>query len=362
LAQSTSEEQIEESTFEIRKVQKVGNCTLTVSLPREWVEKIGLHPGGLVTIGHMTDGSLRLTPGTSPSGTKPSVGIINADLCDQDDMLTQVLTGNYILGRDTIALESAKGFSPRQLAEIRCTVERLTGLSVVDQTTKRVVIQSFVDPSKFPVSGLMLRLHKVAGSMHDMAVEALFRGRHDIAERVIQMEEEADKIYWLVVRQLLQVARNTYLAKPVGILSPLHVIGNRVVAKYLEGIADCAEKIAREMLSLRDDSRIPKTLKEEIKHYSQQVKKLTENSMDAFADLDLILANRVIATADHVRDREYVLADHIISTVSDRKKAVALRAIVRELSEMSRYADMIAEVAINRFLEKSSEICVIEKP
>lgn len=325
------------------------------------MEKVGLHPGGLVTIGHMTDGSLRLTPGTSPSGMRPSVALINADLCEEDELLTQVLTGNYILGRDTIMVDSSKGFSPRQLAEIRATVERLTGLSVVDQTTKRVVIQSFVDPSKFPVSGLMLRLHKVAGSMHEMAIDSLLRGRPDIAERVIQMEEEADKIYWLVVRQLLQVVRNTYLAKLVGIVSPLHTIGNRVVAKYLEGIADCAENIAKEVVSLRGETRIPRALKEEIKQYSLQVKKLSDNSMNAFADLDLMAANRVIAMADDVRDREYVLADHIIGGVSDRKRAVALRVILRNLSEISRYADMIAEVAINRFLEKSSDICVIEK-
>jgi phosphate uptake regulator len=359
--QSTKDREPEESDFEIRKVQKVGTCTLTVSLPREWVEKVGLTQGDPVTIGQLSDGSLRLSAGAATTPAHVFTGIINADLCEGEEMLTRVLTGNYILGRDTIVLESMKGLAPNQLSEIKEAVERLTGLSVVEQTNKRVVIQSFVDPSKFPVHGLMLRLYKVAASMQEMGMDALLRHRPDVAERVVQMEEEADKIYWLIVRQLLQVTRNNQLARQVGIVSPLHVLGNRVVAKYIEGMADCAESIAKEVVVIKDNLRLSPSLVGELQDFSQHIKKLSDNSMDAFANLDLVLANKVIATADKLRGREYALVDHIIAHVANRKKAVALRAIVRNLSEISRYAEMMAEVSINRFLERSTEVCAIER-
>ncbi|MEM0205160.1 MAG: AbrB/MazE/SpoVT family DNA-binding domain-containing protein, partial [Nitrososphaerota archaeon] len=49
--------------IEIRKLQKVGTATLTVSLPKKWVLKKGLKPGDRVTLIENEDGSLRLDVG-----------------------------------------------------------------------------------------------------------------------------------------------------------------------------------------------------------------------------------------------------------------------------------------------------------
>lgn len=348
--------------LEVRKVQKVGHSTLTVSLPRDWVDQVGLKQGAIVTLRRAEDGTLKLVPGAAEERKESTVSKINADLCDERELLARVITGNYILGRDTFVVSSKKELSAEHLWEIRSTVQRLTGLGIVEQSPKQVVIQSFLDPTKFPVQGLMTRLHRVGLSMQETAIMALRDRRPDLAGQVLQMENEADRIYWLIIRQLLLVTADLRLGKEIGIASPLHVLGNRMIAKYLEGMADCAENIAKEALAIKDEDYLSLTgVLNELLQFSRYIKELSEGAMRAFSKLDVRLANKIIEAADRAEARRKKLTERILLDVQQRNVAVALRATVGNLGEISKYCDMIAEVTINRYLEEPSDICVFGK-
>ena len=92
--------------MEIRKVQRVGHSTLTVSLPRDWVRQVGLKQGGVVTLRLSEFGELIVTPGSEMESEEMTVCRINADACKDRDFLSRMITGNYILGRDTIIVSS----------------------------------------------------------------------------------------------------------------------------------------------------------------------------------------------------------------------------------------------------------------
>src|SRR2546422_11723946 len=49
----------------------------------------------------------------------------------------------------------------------------------------------------------MRRLQIILSSMLETGVKAVFEGRTNLAEEVLHMEEEADRIYWMIIRQLL---------------------------------------------------------------------------------------------------------------------------------------------------------------
>ncbi|HYB67701.1 MAG TPA: AbrB/MazE/SpoVT family DNA-binding domain-containing protein, partial [Candidatus Acidoferrales bacterium] len=90
--------------MEARKVQRVGYSTLTVSLPRDWVEDVKLKAGDIVSIKREDDGSIKLVPGTEHKRDEIRNCVVNADLCDSTHLLTRVITANYILGHDTIQI------------------------------------------------------------------------------------------------------------------------------------------------------------------------------------------------------------------------------------------------------------------
>jgi len=348
--------------MEVRKVQKVGHSTLTVSLPRDWVEQVGLKQGEVVTLRRTDDGALRLIPGLGRDGNEPTVAKVNADLCKEHELLSRIITGNYIEGRDSVVITTSKDLTSEHLWEIRSTVQRLMGLSIVEQTPKQVVIQSFVDPSKFPVAGLIQRLHRVGLSMQEAAIKALLEKRQDIAGEVLQMENEADKIYWLIVRQLILATTKIGAARDIGVFNPQHALGNRIVAKYLECIADCSESIAKEVIGIKDeDYQQHKTVLQEITEMSAAVQSISDNTMKAFSKLDIGLANKSIEDGKRAQGRNRKVSDRIVDEVHNRNVALGVRSIAWNLTEIARYCQMIAEVTINRYLEEPSEICSFKK-
>src|SRR3989449_11236829 len=49
----------------------------------------------------------------------------------------------------------------------------------------------------------MRRLQIILSSMLEQAVKSVVEGRMAMADEVLHMEEEADRIYWMIIRQLL---------------------------------------------------------------------------------------------------------------------------------------------------------------
>ncbi len=345
------------ASLEARKVQRVGYSTLTVSLPRGWVQDVKLKAGDIVSIKREDDGSLKLIPGTEHKREEVRNCIVNADLCNSPNLLTRIITANYILGHDTIQVVAKDELKKVHLEEIRATIRRLTGLSIVEQTLKQVTLQSFVDPTRFPIYGLMRRLHIIMLSMLDASIKALVEGRPELAAEVSHMEEEADRIYWLIVRQLLLAIRDRSVGSKIGMESPVHILGNRVVAKTLEEMADSAENIANEVLALKDREMASETILNDIAKFSAQVTKISEHSIKALLTGEINLANEAVEIVQSAENDERRLTQKVLTFVKDVSVAAGLRTIVWNLGQIAKYCGMIGEVTINRIMEKPSEIC-----
>jgi len=342
--------------LEARKVQRVGYSTLTVSLPRGWVEDVKLKAGDIVSIKREDDGSLKLIPATEHKREEIKNWAVNADLCNSPNLLTRVITANYILGHDTIQIKAKDELKKHHLEEIRGTTQRLTGLSIVEQTLRQVTLQSFVDPTRFPIYGLLRRLHIILSSMLDMPIKALVERRPELASEVAHMEEESDRIYWLIVRQLLLAIRDRSVGIKIGIESPVHILGNRVIAKTLEEMADSAENIANEVIALKD-KEIGVTIVNDIAKFAHEVSRVSDRSMKALLTSDIQLSNDAIERVQNLENEERKLTQKMLAYVKDVTAAVGLRTIVLNLGQINKYCRMIGEVTINRIMEEPSEIC-----
>jgi len=343
--------------LEARKVQRVGYSTLTVSLPRGWVEDVKLKAGDIISIKREDDGSLKLIPGTEHKREEVKNCVVNADLCSSHNLLTRVITGNYILGHDAIQIVAKEELKRGHLEEIRATTQRVTGLSIVEQTLKQMTLQSFIDPTRFPIYGLMRRLHLIITSMLDASTTALLERRPEPAAEVSHMEEESDRIYWLIVRQLLLAIRDRSTASKIGIESPLHIVGDRAVAKILEEMADCAENIAKEVLVLNNREAASESMLNEIAKFSARVGRLSEQSFNAFLAGDIKLANEAVEIVETAENDERSLTQRVLMHVKDTSAAASLRIMIRNLGQISKYCRSIGEITINRIMEKPSEIC-----
>ncbi len=347
--------------MEARKVQKVGYSTLIVSLPKDWVEEVGLRQGDIVSFRRESDGGITVYPGLTKERESFRY-LVDADLCNGPNLLTRVITANYLTGHDTIQIISKKELSQKHLEEVRAVSRRLTGLGIVEQSTKSVTLQSFVDPTKFPIYGLLRRLQIILSSMLEQGVRAFVEGRANLADEVLHMEEEADRIYWMIIRQLLLAVTDRRVAKEVGIEGPLHVIGNRVIAKSLEQMADLASQVAMEAQKLKGDAKKtdPKIIKG-LLELSDKVRLLIEDCFNALMKRDLKKSNEVIERVTACEQLERSLTAEVMKIQKDVNLAVGLRSIIWDVGQMAKYAEAIAEVSINRNLETPSDFCQWEK-
>ena len=344
--------------MEIRKVQRVGHSTLTVSLPRDWVRQVGLKQGGIVTLRLSEFGELVVTPGTDFEADEMTVCKINADTCKDGQLLGRIITGNYILGRDTTIITSSTDLTIEQTNAIRDSTKRLSGLGIVEQTPKEAVIQCFLDPAKFSVTGLITRLHKVATSMLERTLQALMERKGSLALEALELESEADRLYWLILRQIFRAISTIPLSRHLGLESATHAVGYRAVSKYLEEIADCSEAIASQVISVCEGKyETYASVIDAVINFGAESLAVSNGAMDSFSMTDLELANRTIGRSKKIEEAEKELTELVVSTVQDRKLALALRGIIWNLLQIARSAKLVSEVAMNRYLENNTDFC-----
>lgn len=356
--------------MDFRKVQQAGYSTLVVSLPKNWVNEVGLKQGDVISLRRDDDGNLRLSPGIAKEERGHIKCIVDADQCTDAGLLGRVITGAYIIGYDLIQICSKRELSRDHLAEVRSAAQRLSGMGIVEQRLNQLTLQSFIDPAKFPVEVLLRRLCTIASSMQSALARAISQANKDLANEVLNMEDEVDKLYWLVIRQLVLAVKDRELRSETGIVSPMHIVGNRVVANALESVADSAEAIAKEVLRvLVDKPTVDADVLSEISEFARFVHNVYEKTTQAFFSQDMKVANNMIAGIEESEELERQLTEKILAHTEDSRKEsmlrigtmFGLRTIVWNLGEIARYSRVVAEVTINRTLERPGQICKFEK-
>lgn len=347
--------------MESRKVQKVGASTLSVSLPKEWVVTHGLKKGDIVLLDTQKDGSLRLEPSSAVDahgGKEQPEYVINADLCDEAGMLGRVVVGNYVIGRNAIRIRSKSRIRSEHIREVRTSVAKLHGLDIMMETPDEIELQCSIDPARFQMEAVIKRLYTIGSTMQREAVEALEKQDKRLAEDAMGREDEADTMYWLALRLLLSAQTDPALAEKIGIHDQLPIVGNRLIAKNLEHVADYADNVARNVVKLLESGRdVDPNLVRKIRKTSDMAAQIVQDGLASIFAHDLKLANRAIETKTKVENAEEDILDAVVKQVDDVAFVASVRAVAWSLRRIAEYGSEIAVIGINRYLERPSNVC-----
>ncbi|MFQ5712079.1 MAG: PhoU domain-containing protein [Candidatus Geothermarchaeales archaeon] len=329
--------------MEHRKIQSIGNYTLTVSLPKKWVVDNNLKKGDAVVVVTERDGSLRLSPREKVKKTS-SEFVIDADECDKPNLLKRMLVANYILGREIIKITSEREISYRHIKEIQSILPRLMGAAIVEESTNKLVIQGLMEPAKFPVERLVRRLHTLTHKMLRETMVALTSLNTDKARDIIRMEKDSDTVYWLILRQLELALENPDLARELEIEDLRQSLEYRSLAVRLESIADSAENIAKISLDLKSPPSEP--FARHISKLSERIIKAYEQILSSFFSKDSCLANDVIETLEEVRRHEWSPSREVTEQM-DYVTSMALTLVLYHLKGIAEDIARIGEITIN---------------
>ncbi len=352
---------------ETRKVQKLGYSSVGISLPKDWAQMNGMKPGSIVTLAVEDDGTLRVRTGPA-EGPEPLEAVVDASGWEGPESLTRVITGNYIVGRSTIRVRSRDELSPGQLQEIHDAARGLTGLTIVSQGPKFVTIENFAEPTRFPIDGLLRRLHYLTVRMENLALGILTGTEQGTMDEVVRMEAEVDRLYWLVVRQLLLAAQNRTIAAKIGETEPRHLLGDRVVAIMLENIGDSWEELARGSSALlRPHRRIPREFAKILTRFKSGLENVMDLTMTAFFTENLAKANEALDAKEALEAEIKEFGEKAPGMKCDRSGTICrtctiLRAILKPLEHVTKYYGTIAQITINRALEPMGQPISMRTP
>ena len=359
---------------ETRKLQQVGHSTLMISLPKEWVRATNLSQGDSLTIQQNDDGTLNILPSGIPQKKEVVKCIVDSDKCKKPNLLTRIITGVYIIGHETLEIYSKKGFEPEHLAEIRKTIHGLTGMSIVEQDMSHVVIKNFVDPTRFPAIGLMRIIYMITSWMQEASIQALKENRKNLANEVIHMEKEVDRIYWLIILQLLLAAKDKSVEKKIGIESSQNIVGSRTVAKILEKIGDLAEDIAIQVITILDSDYPPdQSAIDDLEKMFKMIQKVYDESTKGFFSTNINMANDALENVLAISTEFTKVTNSVLTNFTNNLEKkngrqdfqkidtyLSLRTILWIFSQIAGYCGTISEITINRVLERPSNICKFE--
>jgi phosphate uptake regulator len=179
--------------------------------------------------------------------------------------------------------------------------------------------------------------------MHEEAVKALETGNVDLAQRVIERDDQVDRLNWLVERQAHIVLRDIILCQRLNIT--LEDASNfLLISKFLERIADHAVKIAKNVVKIKYE-KFDKEIYESITKASRFSLDMLNMSLDAWLKKDLLIANQNIESKNQLMN----LCNSIKKT-SESELLVEIDFITESIRRTGEYSSDISEIIINNLI------------
>jgi phosphate uptake regulator len=241
----------------------------------------------------------------------------------------------YLLGYDIIRVQSKESFSPDIREEVRRTTKRLVGLEVLEEDSKRIVLQCLVEPSLLNPERILRRLEMLSMPMQLDSVQAFVSSNGQLAKGVVERDEEVDRWYFLLVRLVRAAISDTYLLEKIKV-SSVDCLDFRLLASYIETFADYSVTIAE---NTQDGVTIPKEEQGLLEKIGTSVNAMYRDAVGSVLSRDLKLASSV---GPRFKDTKKQLSQ------AEAQLAGSARPLVNHLVAVT--------IALNRMCEISVDI------
>ena len=337
---------------ETRKVQRLGPSTLAMTLPAEWARAHGVEKGNEVSLRSGGKGTLTVMPESAQ--TEESQATIHAETMNAS-AVERAIVAQYVLGRRVIHVEMDDGtLDSAHINAVYNAETQLMGLGVIEETPERIAIRCSVDPEDFTLDNLLERLESTGSTMREEAVKALALANPDFAQRALNRERQANKIFVLLLRLIFTAYQNPNLARAVGLEDGFPLIGYRSIAKNLELTADNAEDIADIAMQAPGHTLdVDDATMRRVREFTDQVDEISALAVRAAVERDFERTVEVRERFAAINDRER----EILTDLPEMANEDLLRArdVLVSLAQTAQYAVRNAEIATNLALNEESE-------
>lgn len=342
-----------------RKIQKTGGSSYVITLPKEWLtslvetyyvqqlenetkeneDKIKGMKLGLVT---QPDNTLLITPNLSGKPLERKK-IIDIQEIPDTTYFYRYLISAYIAGYTKIEINSIKPISPPYRLVIRDFVQHIIGCEVVEERDEFILIKDLLKPEEMPFENIIKRMYRTAKNMHSTAIMALKDSDKTTAENIQLIDDDVDRLHWLVTRLTNMLLSDPPLAEKMGITAGA-AANMFFISRIIERIADHAVRIADNIVPLQDQV-IDKKIIEEIESFINSALQVFQISIEALFEKDIHKANQNIESISKPKDTSKMIMDYAFQQESFI--AIPLDNIVESIRRIVEYSLDISENVIN---------------
>ncbi len=336
-----------------RRVLKAGHSSIAVTLPKPWAEAMNLRPGDLIVFDQNDDGALYLKPAPVPGiGPSSSPFLVQARAFDTPGVLERLIVGAYRVGHDAIEVRADVPLAAERVEEVLQAARGLLGVSIVAQESNRMVLQNFIDPSKYGLPQLVQRMKMILVAFLEEMEEVV--QRRNRSRRLSTLNEEANKVLALLVRQLFLASRDWSLARRIGSPDPRQLLEWRVVVHALEELASL---FGEALSSLNEEaSRLTAVAREALAARLPEMKAHLKAVVDALMHPSLDHACEVYRQSRQIEDSLAVPG----RTARGRAAGPILPVASHRLQRGVGCLSLLAEVAIDRAVASGNETILVE--
>lgn len=341
--------------METRKLQAVGGgTTFAVSLPKPWIENLGLSAGDEIMLDPRSDGTIVLSVARDHRMKGPDREV-RVDAADASGVLRTII-GLYVSGLETTTLIYKSPSTAATRAGVADACERLHGLQVVEEGPDRVMLQDLADPTEFNMDKGLRRMQLLVIQLLSDAMR-LAAGEGD-AEAILREcqrhESEVDRLLILLMKQHNVLLQRSQFSASTAVPAS-ESLWYMFVAQFLERIADYVMRISASCAFIARHPDLEVTTR--LRLGLAQARTLVEDSVRAFNTKDAQLANSVISQvlvfAPGSGTNE--MFDHFTSPRSEPQvfscqRCIKFFSVIESIERLGLYAKSIAEMAINRSL------------
>ena len=331
-----------EDTKQTRRIQISGGSTYTISLPKKWIDELGVKNGDNMTIIKNANRSLTLFPGLDSEKPVKKV-IFTISQKDSEESIRRKIIALYLTGYKTIQVVS-KGVKilPEHSRLVKDLVRKsMIGTEIVESDSESITIQILTRLPELTFDVALKRMYLMTANMHREAIEALKKFDVEYGEEVVRMDDEVDRFSLYMMRTLMMALQSSSMLYDVGLERPSDCLNYRSIISRIERITDHASLIAKRIKFLKEPLE-PKILRE-LELLSNDAISCFENSIAALTKKDHVLADKVASNIVDVIEKE----KELMYGMRESKNSTIIKFTLEDIRRTAEYSSDIVETVVN---------------
>jgi len=321
-----------------RRIQLTGRSSYIISIPKRWAEEIGIKPKDEVMIVRHGQYAIQIIPKGSVKQHKQKEAVIKVVHEDAHSIVRKVIS-LYLVGYNIININAEKGRLDPELKKIIKDIARrlLMGVEVIYDSINSMTLHVLLNVAELSVDNAFKRMLLLTKSMLRGAMIALKESNTALAREIVSDDDEVDRFYFYIVRQLNIAVENEYMLSDMGILRHTHCLEYRLIVKSIERIADHATNIAQQVIENNGMmNNIP-------------IDRLIDASNDTMDMIDRV--SLALFKMDPVEAEEVIVMAKRFSIDVGNDPSLVTRFVTDNLKRIVEYTSDVGELVLNMTIE-----------